>query len=125
MKTAQEFAKAVCGQGQCVCAYDCGHSNKPEFVQSLHLLGKETTCPLAKYNVIPDTRSFWERMMAGEAVKLSVDDCWQFCSKHCEHAETSEDGIVRLKNYESVCIDCPVNMVRETLSENAAEARMS
>ena len=123
METAQEFAKVVCGRGQCVCAYDCGHANKSKLAQGLHLLGKETTCPLAKYNVIPDTRSFWERMMAGEAVKLSVNDCWQFCSKYCKHAETSEKGTVHLNDYEEVCVDCPVNMARESISLGDAESR--
>lgn len=118
-RTAKEFASAVCGNGPCVCGYDCGHSNKIESA-TLPLVGKETVCPLAKYHVKQDSRTFYERMRAGDVFEITEKDCWNFCAKHCEHAEvstTNGEATIHLKDFDSACIDCPVQMARESLIE--------
>lgn len=44
-------AKKICGSGQCICGFDCGHSNKAP--AALPKVGTETVCPLARYEVEP------------------------------------------------------------------------
>ena len=44
-------AKKICGTGQCICGFDCGHSNKAP--TALPKVGTETVCPLARYEVEP------------------------------------------------------------------------
>lgn len=123
IQSEEQFASIICGCGQCLCAYDCGHRNKPDFVRELNLMGKETTCPLAKYHVKPDPRTFWERLESGDTTEVTVADCWNFCANHCEHAVTEANGTTRLADYETVCIDCPVNMARESISLSESESR--
>lgn len=120
-KTREQVAKLICGNGECFCSYDCGHSNKAPAASRLPLIGTETECPLARFHVTPDTRPWYERL--GEA-RLTLEDCWDFCSG-CEHASVDEDGTINLKDFNTVCIDCPVKAVMDNISEGDAEARMS
>lgn len=120
---AEKLAAVVCGRGECVCAYDCGHANKSPHQPPL--IGTNTTCPLARFHITPDTRSFWECVSAGDITKVTLRDLWDFCAEHCEHAEVSADGTITLKDFDTVCIDCPIHCARETVSENEAEARLS
>lgn len=120
---ANKIAAIICGRGECVCGYDCGHANKVP--HSIPLIGTNPTCPLARFHVEPDTRSFWERVSAGDTVSVTFNDCWTFCAEHCEHAEVRADGDIVLKDFETVCIDCPVHQAREAISESEAESRLS
>lgn len=117
---AEKFAAAICGAGTCFCGYNCRHANKAP--NAIPLIGSNVTCPLARFNAKPDTRNFWERLEANDVVNITENDCWTFCAEHCEHAEVSADGTIRLKDFDDVCIDCPVQQARESLSESAAES---
>lgn len=120
-KTPEQIAALVCGSGECFATYDCGHSNKAPAAAHLFLIGTGTVCPLAKYNVVPDTRPWYECM--GEP-QLTLEDCWQFCAQ-CEHGEVLEDGTIRLKDFDAICLDCPVKSAMDAISEAEAEGRMS
>ena len=123
-KTAEQVAALICGRGQCVCAYNCGHSNKAPWAANGKLIGTETVCPLARYNVTPDTRP-WFSIPADERQQLTLNDCWDFCAEKCEHAVVNPDGSIFFKDFEAACLDCPVKGVIDAITESNAEARMS
>ena len=77
-KDRELIAQLICGRGQCYCAYDCGHSNKPSKDKLGPFIGTETVCPLAKFHVTPDTRPWYE--LLGEP-SLTQQDCWNFCAQ--------------------------------------------
>lgn len=116
-KDRELIAQLICGRGQCYCAYDCGHSNKPSKDKLGPFIGTETVCPLAKFHVTPDTRPWYE--LLGEP-SLTQQDCWNFCAQ-CDHASVSEDGTVTLKDFETACLDCPVKAVLDNIQECEAE----
>ena len=86
LKTTKRIAELICGSGQCICSYKCGHSNKAPIAERLSLIGTNTVCPLAHFNVEPDTRP-WHSLSAEEMREnqLTVDDCWRFCDS-CPHS---------------------------------------
>lgn len=115
----KSIAKKVCGYGQCFCGYDCGHTNRSPY--SPKLIGTNHVCPLARYEVEPDDRGFFAR--SAEENSLTLADLWTFCAC-CEHGELQGDNVAQ-KDFETVCIDCPVKAVIDTITENEAEGRMS
>lgn len=128
LKTPDRIAELICGSGQCICSYKCGHSNKAPIAEKLPLIGTNTVCPLARYNVEPDTRP-WYSLSVEEMRdrQLTEDDCWRFCGScpHSERVERDGEEYIHLKDFETVCIDCPVKAVLDNISEGMAEAGMS
>lgn len=122
-KEAKSGAKKICGIGTCICAYPCGHQNRKE--RGLKLYGENQKCPLEKYNVIPDKRKFFD--IPYKESNPSPDELFALCA-NCQFAEVEEftdHYEVNMKSLEKYCIDCPVNLVRESMQELAAEAAMS
>ena len=124
LKLSESGAKKICGQGQCVCSYPCGHDNKEK--HTLPLINPEhTECPLAKYNVTPDsTTTPWYKRPASETV-VTDDEMFALCAR-CENT----NGVEICGDYMEVnpidhsrCYDCPVHVTRECIAENQAEAR--
>lgn len=118
-KRVEATVKKVCGYGTCYCAFSCGHANKAD--APVPLTGKSAACPLAEFNVQPDGRSFFER--SREENTLTVDELWEVCSA-CPHAEVNQSG-VSLKDFYTVCLDCPIQATRENVSESIAEGACS
>lgn len=116
-RQVEDTVKKVCGYGTCFCGYDCGHTNKAPRV--VPIMGTETMCPLAEFHVEPDGRSYFDR--APEENALSLEDLWEVCYA-CPHATVSGD-LVTLTDFSIVCLDCPIQAVRETLNECEAESR--
>ena len=114
--TNEAIAKAICGRGKCFCGYDCGHTNKSE--HPLPIIGHGTVCPLAKYNVQPDTRDPFSIPWSENPTE---EDCWAFCAT-CEQAEVdAASGQITLKGFYTHCMDCPVQAAREAIQEASAE----
>ena len=129
-ETAEKAAKQVCGRGECFCAYECGHSNKAGNGKScVPTVGEDTVCPIAKYNVTPDTRTFEERLATHEQ-DVDMNGLFALCAccEHSDGAEKVRDCYVLNRTtecYMNHCLDCPVNMTRECMEEGCAEAAMS
>ncbi len=128
-ENAKEEATRVCGLGQCYSCYDCGHTNK--VARPFDKYGTGETCPLEKYLIEPDTRTFKERLEAGEwlSPEKELEYLFALCAC-CEHADVIEkDGYYELsradETYDNYCIDCPTNQAREGIEECMAEAAMS
>lgn len=129
-ENAKNAAKAVCGQGECIACYNCGHKNKTKGV--MPKLGTAEKCPLEAYNVIPDTRTFIEKLKAGDLCRNTeenLEGLFALCAC-CEHAEVIEkessyELSIDDRAYMLNCIDCPVRMARDDIQENMTEAAMS
>ncbi len=127
-KDAENAAKKICGCGECFGDYDCGHPNKAKAV--IPKLTKDTECPLAKYHIKPDGRTFYEKLKAGEAEPLDEDDLFAICAC-CEYTDgvTENGGSYELNRTEETfykhCMDCPAHMAYEGIVETKAEAMMS
>lgn len=130
---AKENAKEICGSGTCMACFKCGHTNKASNngMHEMPRYGKGETCPLEKYNVTPDTRSFAEKLMAGAVKNLEPADISLICAC-CEHAEVAineDDDCYEIQKTEDAhhdyCMDCPANSCMETIMEGIAEAGMS
>ena len=130
-KTIHEHALSgamkICGTGQCLCNYNCGHSNRVGSV--LRMIGTVTTCPLAKYNIQPEANAkpWWE--MSREEREVQGKEFFALCGT-CEYGEIrmvdgEECAGPKEESFMTVCIDCPVKSVWDTYQETAAEARMS
>lgn len=117
-------ARKICGNGGCCQPYDCGHTNKRR-IGVPPLIGSETVCPLAKYNIEPssDTCPVWLRPFS--ETHVTKDEIWALCAE-CQHSEMAEkDGqplLVR-RDYRSACLDCPVKAVEESIAECEAEGQ--
>lgn len=125
-KDAAKVAKIVCGQGDCFACYNCGHENKASY--TIPQLGQNTVCPIAEYNVKPDTRTFAERLMAGENDMITEDEFFAVCAccKFSGGVTKKQTGGFILNTsdeiYMNYCADCPVNQMEETIAENIAES---
>lgn len=133
VEEAKENAKEICGSGTCMACFKCGHTNKASNngMYEMPRHGKGETCPLEKYNVTPDTRSFAEKLMAGAVKCLEPADISSICAC-CEHADVTIDDEGNCYNiqktddaYYNYCMDCPANSYMEGIMEGIAEARMS
>lgn len=58
---------------------------------------------------------------------LTVDDCWRYCDScpHSDHMMQRGKEVIHLKDFDTVCIDCPVWQEMDTLYEQQAEAALS
>lgn len=115
-------ASKVCTSG-CIACFECGKS-KSSF-SHLSPFGTNKICPLGKYDVKHDDspKDFIESLRNNP----DLDDLFVLC-KHCEHRDQpkDEDDELSLEScFETYCMDCPVQMCRETIQECAAEAAMS
>lgn len=125
---AKAAAKSICGCEECFSNYKCNHTNRHNMM--VRKLTSDETCPLEKYNITPDTRTFREKIEAGDLVQLNDYDLFAICAC-CEHIEGVKevDGQFELVGYEKAfeehCMDCPVHATRETMEELCAEASCS
>ena len=107
----------------CPAAYEC-HKKHDAVFAACGLMGAETVCPLAKYNV-PETAERSSFCFAS----ITLDDLAMLCV-NCEHADISSDNdecftLSIDRCFNTHCIDCPVQSMREGIQELAAEAAMS
>lgn len=115
---ARSIACKLCDE-DCYAGYECNKEHRVAF----DLMGKGTVCPLAKYKVpkITTPRTFADTF-------VTLEDLSILCA-NCEHADIeAEDGDFVLsldRCFDTHCIDCPVQSMREGIQENAAEAAMS
>ena len=128
---ANDEAKKVCGQDQCMACYQCGHTNKP--AKPVHrLIGTNQKCPLEHYNVTPDTRSFARRLMDGEETVPPEEELTRLfaicaCCSHASGVIETKDGYELDRSeqaYYDYCVDCPVKACMNAIEENMAEAHM-
>lgn len=126
---AKSGAKKICGTGYCIAGYACGHSNKAKGAPEMRMFGKATTCPLAKYTIEPlsDGRKWWE--VPASETDPTPEEFSALCES-CEHyrkfeGRDLEDFDTFSELMHEACIDCPVKMVMDNMSELAAEAAMS
>ena len=121
-KMAQSGACQICKHG-CIASYDCGHDGKEDL--HLGLYGKNTVCPLAKYDCKPDGA----RKHPGFSwtIEPTQDELFALCYE-CEHSRTTDTATKYSYDnegcFETHCIDCPVYMTQERLYEAMAEAAM-
>ena len=123
-KVLEEEALKIAGN---ICCNDCianFQSCKFSSGQGLPRVGVGATCPLEKYKVVEPAKA-----SAFVQKKVTVDDCYTVCA-NCEHATVTKQKkgffAVDIKDaFESFCLDCPVQMLRDCIQENEAEARMS
>lgn len=115
---ARETACKLCNS-TCIASYECSKKTK----SLLPLIGKETVCPLAKYDVpeAPVRDSIF-------GPSITMDDLFYACAD-CKHAKVFAEGdewvLDRDASYEDACIDCPVQICRDNILECMAEAAMS
>lgn len=124
-RAARSAAQKLCGLGECICGYKCGHSNKSKFPVPVRLFGKETECPLAGYHIEPSERTF---VFNRKEDRLTSDELFWICAccAHSQIKDEDEQWIVdRDRCYMDVCIDCPVVKHTDYITEAEAEARMS
>lgn len=111
-KALIKAASLVCRAEDCICGHECGCSKEGH---SLPMIGEETTCPLERYGM-PEKAYRPKDFMDGFRHRPAAKDLRKLCSV-CEH-RTEED-------YVGFCLDCPVQMVWEAISETEAEAAIS
>lgn len=127
LEAAKEEAKRVCGNGRCIACFKCGHENKDEY--TIPKFGKGEQCPLEKYGVEPDGRSFAERLKDGEKVLTPQEELnnLSYICACCEHSQVvTPNGDYELDisddDFAAYCLDCPVHQAIEGIEENMAEA---
>lgn len=123
---AKVGAKKIC-QGKCTAGFVCGHEGKAPVAANMPLFGKETTCPLAQYNIGPDTdpRPWYERK--AEEMEPSDEEMFALCAM-CEHSDvtaTGDEYLLTRTSLEHFCVDCPVKTIEDNIAEARAEAAMS
>ena len=115
-------ASKVCTSG-CIACFECGKS-KSSF-NHLPPFGTNKICLLEKYGVEHDDSP--KDIIESLKNNPDLDDLYILC-KHCEHRDSSKDKDNELSIescFETHCMDCPVQMCRETIQECTAEAMMS
>ena len=121
--SAKRIAAKICGTGTCMCACDCGHTNKVKRLTPL--IGAETECPLARYHVEPDKnpRPWWE--LDSKELEVTEDEIYILCAC-CPHGEVQidKDGTLYVKriDFYAACLDCPVKAVEDGCKEHGAES---
>lgn len=114
---AYETACKVCSPN-CIASYDCP---KKATAGLLPPAGTETVCPLAKYDAPAEVKDPFKD-------HISLEDLFYAC-RNCEHVNNLDEEKNwerdREKVFETVCIDCPIQMCRENILEARAEAAMS
>ena len=122
-KTAMNAARKICGIGQCIHAFDCGHPNKSPYMAPR--IGTLQECPLAKYHVVPENppKQWWER--PAEDSEVTEDEIFALCA-NCEHGKRAKDKdgfeYIQRVDFESACLDCPVKAAEEARDEATAES---
>ena len=93
----------------------------------LPLIGKNTVCPLAKYNVEHEKPKRSERTGFILRDDPTMDELAALC-QYCDFRDASKDTDEEIdleSCYFTHCMDCPVQHVRDNILECAAEAAMS
>lgn len=115
---AKETACKLC-DSDCIASYDC----PKKAASRLPLVGTETVCPLAKYDVPKNTKP-----INPFANQVTLEDLFYVC-RNCEHVNNLDEEKDwerdRERVFETVCIDCPIQACRENILETRAEAAMS
>lgn len=108
-------AKKICGFGICLRGYNCGHSNNAG--SSASMRSAVTVCPLAEFNIQPDTRTFFER--TPEENSLTMKDLREVCLA-CPHATSMARYIgqpINWVDFQEACVDCPIQVQKEILRQ--------
>ena len=101
-KEALDGATKICGYGECLYAFPCGHSNKNED----HILpfatdtGATMECPLARYQVTPELSNGFAPVTDIEFLALCLN------CKLCRSVE--DNGSIRHLRNDDICMNCPV-----------------
>ncbi len=114
---AKEAARKLCAYGGCIAGYiKCGNP-KGKGDYPIPLIGKGTTCPLAKYEIPYDNTPWHER----PKLTLTSDEISTICAE-CDYQKCSSSNEDLFMHY---CIDCPVQLYIEKEQECEVEAVMS
>lgn len=123
---AKSGAKKLCGIGQCISDYECGHPNKNGLFNHAKLIVGMDECPLARYNIVPekDPDPWWKRTR--EEMEPDEDELFSLCAC-CSNSLVAEeqDGYSLERRDIRKCCGCPVKMFEDNISEMRAEAAMS
>lgn len=123
-KLAESGAKKVC-TADCHLHFECGHPDKEPWPGSKPLFGLEK-CPLEKYHVQheKDKKPWWE--IPRSEAEPSQNELFALCAQ-CSNSvvKKTDDGYELEPKIFNMCMDCPVEHVRECLDEGAAEAACS
>lgn len=116
-------AKKICVRG-CLAGYESCDRPQRNKEAAVRLIREDNGCPLAKYNV-PDVpeKPFPENLVD----RLKGEDTFWACA-NCKDGGLIEEGeqwVITTPNWETACVDCPVQMHRESIEELEAEARCS
>ena len=119
---ARGIVHELCDES-CPAAYQC-HKKHDAIFAACGLMGTNTVCPLAKYN-IPETAD----RSCFCSTSITLDDLAMLCA-NCEHADISAANVECFtlsldRCFDKYCVDCPVQSMRESIQELAAEAAMS
>ena len=124
---AQSGAKKLCGIGDCICDYECGHLNRG--TGPFKFPGPKTgteKCPLEKYGISPEQnpKPWWERHRS--EMEPSEEELFALCAC-CDNADVEAKGDTYTAHRKDLhaCFGCPVKTAEEAMQEAAAEARCS
>ena len=123
---AKSGAQKICGIGECICDYECGHPNRIGHANCSRLLTGTVECPLAKYGVKPEEnpKPWWERHAS--EMEPTDDELFAICSC-CDNTDVVEtsDEITAIRKDLYACSGCPVKMVEDAIQEARAEGACS
>ena len=118
-----EAATRICTPA-CIAGYDCGKSKAAGFGKPIPLFNKENAvCPLEKYKI--EHKELSKNWL--DADYPTLEDIFLLC-KYCDHRDSNMDteDTISIENcFMTHCMDCPVQMCRESIAECDAEASCS
>lgn len=124
---AKSGARKLCGAGECICDYECGHPNRKNGpFQHTPLQTGTKVCPLAKYGVKPEEnpKPWWERHVS--ELEPTDDELFALCAL-CDNADVVMDDKYITANRKDLhaCFGCPVKMAEDAIQEARAEGACS
>lgn len=130
MNRIKKVVSEICNGDSCLAPFtDCERKcwqRTPEYVP-MKRYGASETCPLLQFEAEEDEdkRPWHEKVKAGiPPYRITEKDTWRVCQE-CEHSKIV-DGYIEIEHaYMDHCVDCPVNGIRESIMECAAEAAIS
>lgn len=122
-------ASKICNCGNCFAHFECERKSwqkeRASNFRDLPPFGKDTECHLKAYDVKQDTdpRPWWER--SREETEVSEEELAALCEE-CQYTHIEGDYIkVNEGCFETHCMDCPVQGMKESIRELEAEAYYS
>ena len=117
---ARKGAEKICSNGQCFCGYNCGRE-KSSIIKPLELIDSNFVCPLASYEVPAKTDESFSPFDS----RVNKEDLFALCF-HCSNTTVKEDEeyiTLKRKNL-TMCADCMVKSIEDSIIEAEAEAYM-